>query len=132
MLLPMSLYAVDVTITLQGLRNDQGNVIVGVYPNAESFNNPRKAPYFNNKVRINQGKATVTFDLPEGNYAASMFHDENSNKELDLNWIRIPKEGWGFSRDARPSPTWPDYKKAAFKVETDPVQLTINVKYGIL
>jgi uncharacterized protein (DUF2141 family) len=121
-----------VTITLRGFRSDEGTVVIGVYPNAGSFANPRKAPYYNNKVRITQGKARVTFNLPKGNYAASMFHDENNNKEFDLNWIRIPKEGWGFSMDARPSPTWPDFKDAAFKVETDPVLLTINVNYGIL
>ncbi len=132
MLLPMLLHAADVSFILQGFRSNEGTVIIGIYPNAESFANPRKAQYFNNKVKITQGKARVTFDLPPGNYAASMFHDENSNKEFDLNWVRIPKEGWGFSMDARPSPTWPDFSNAAFMVETDPVQLTINVNYGIL
>ena len=28
------------------------------------------------------------------------FHDENSNEELDTNFIGIPKEGFGFSNDA--------------------------------
>ena len=132
LLLPLTLYAVDVTIQMQGLRNDKGYVIIGVYPDAKTFENPRDAAYYDNKVVIANGKAIATFDLPAGSYAISMFHDENSNEELDLSFIRIPKEGWGFSRDAKPSPTWPDFEDAAFEVEKTPVSLTINVRYGIL
>ena len=33
--------------------------------------------------------------LPEGEYAISLFHDENENKELDTNFIGIPKEAFG-------------------------------------
>lgn len=130
-LLPLPLYAVEVTILMKGLRSDKGTVIVGVYPDEKSFSNPKEAPYYNNKISIEDGKAEVTFDLPSGSYAVSMFHDENGNKKLDLNLARIPKEGWGFSRDARPSPRLPDFEDAAFEVAQEPVRLTINVRYGL-
>lgn len=52
-------------------------------------------------VEIVEGKCVVTFeDLDEGSYAIRYFHDENSNQELDTNFLGIPKEGIGFSNDA--------------------------------
>ena len=39
-------------------------------------------------------------NLKEGIYAIRYFHDENSNKKLDTNFLGIPKEGIGFSNDA--------------------------------
>lgn len=37
-------------------------------------------------------------DLPPGNYAAALIHDENSNAKLDT-LLGIPREGFGFSRN---------------------------------
>ena len=39
-------------------------------------------------------------DLPPGTYALKFFHDSNSNGKLDMNWMGIPKEGFGFSNNA--------------------------------
>ncbi len=36
-------------------------------------------------------------------YAIAAIHDENMNGELDVNWMRIPTEGYGFSNDAKAS-----------------------------
>ena len=40
----------------------------------------------------------VLQDLPAGEYAIAIFHDENGNEELDTNWLGIPREPLGFSR----------------------------------
>lgn len=50
---------------------------------------------------IKDNRCIVTFnELKDGSYAIRYFHDENSDKELDTNFIGIPKEGIGFSNDA--------------------------------
>jgi len=36
-----------------------------------------------------------------GQYAIKVFHDENANGELDINFLGIPKESYGFSNHAR-------------------------------
>ncbi|MCP4753241.1 MAG: DUF2141 domain-containing protein [Proteobacteria bacterium] len=131
LVVPLVSSAVEVTVFIEGLRSAAGHVIIGVYTDAESFANPRNPAYYNNKVDIVDGKAVVVFDLPVGVYAISMFHDANDNKDLDLSWLNIPKEGWGFSRDARPAPTWPNFRDACFEVQASPLRMAINVKHGI-
>ncbi len=43
---------------------------------------------------IKDNKCIISFeDIKDGTYAIRYFHDENSNKELDMNFLGIPKEG---------------------------------------
>jgi uncharacterized protein (DUF2141 family) len=50
---------------------------------------------------IKDNKCIVSFDnLKSGTYAIRYFHDEDSNNELETNFLGIPKEGIGFSNDA--------------------------------
>ena len=37
-------------------------------------------------------------NLPEGEYAIAIYHDENGDKKCNTNMIGIPKEGYGFTR----------------------------------
>ena len=53
------------------------------------------------KGKIVDKKSTILIEgLKDGKYAIRYFHDENSNDELDMNFLGIPKEGYGFSNDA--------------------------------
>jgi len=38
-------------------------------------------------------------NLPAGEYAVVVLHDENLNKQLDRNWLGKPKEQWGMSNN---------------------------------
>jgi uncharacterized protein (DUF2141 family) len=47
-------------------------------------------------------KTVYTFrNVPDGIYAASFFYDENGNGKLDVNFLGIPKEQYGFSNNAK-------------------------------
>ena len=49
------------------------------------------------------GDAVCVFDgLAAGTYAVAAYHDENGNGRLDTNFIGIPQEGVGVSRNASP------------------------------
>lgn len=58
------------------------------------------------------GMTVVTVSgLPAGRYAVQAFLDENGNGKLDRALFGVPKEGVGFSNDARikfAPPTWSD------------------------
>jgi uncharacterized protein (DUF2141 family) len=57
----------------------------------------------------------VVEDLPYGTYAASAFHDEDDDGDLDTNFVGAPKEPYGFSNDARARFSRPDFEEAAFR-----------------
>ena len=58
-------------------------------------------------------------DIPQGKYAFKYFHDENMNKELDTNKLGIPKEGFGFSNNARGLFGPPSFIDTIFEVSED-------------
>jgi uncharacterized protein (DUF2141 family) len=53
-------------------------------------------------VPARAGTTTITIpSVPAGQYAVQAFHDENANGEVDRAMFGIPREGVGFSRNAR-------------------------------
>jgi uncharacterized protein (DUF2141 family) len=54
--------------------------------------------------------------VPKGTWAVLAYQDENGNGELDRNLIGIPKENYGFSRDAAGRFGPPSFDEAAIQV----------------
>jgi len=65
-------------------------------------------------------------DLPKGEYALVVYHDENGNGRLDKNFIGIPNEPLGFSNRYWPKGP-PTFTKAAFKLDREETK-AIDVK----
>ncbi len=102
--------AVEVQIVVEGVDSDKGLVLVQLC-RAEEFKKFVCAHQAKKPAR----KGEVEFSFPnveEGQWAATAFHDENSNYKLDTNFIGIPKEGTGFSRNAKGSYGPPKFEQA--------------------
>jgi outer membrane protein len=65
-------------------------------------------------------------DLPSGEYALVVYQDENSNGQLDKNFIGIPREPLGFSNSYWPQGP-PAFTRAAFRLEEGETK-TIDIK----
>ena len=118
------------TVTILDFRNDQGQVSVALYNKEEAFpKSPDKAVKIV-MAPIRDKKSIVVFDsLPPGEYAISVFHDENKNGKMDSNFFGIPKEGVGASNDARGHLGPPHYKDAKFNFNGSAQSVTINLVY---
>jgi uncharacterized protein (DUF2141 family) len=57
--------------------------------------------------------------VPKGSWAVLVYQDENDNGELDRNFIGIPKENYGFSRDAASKFGPPGFEEAAIEVKDE-------------
>jgi len=68
-------------------------------------------------------------DLPFGEYAVSLMHDENRNGKIDTNFLGIPKEGYGASNDAKAVLGPPKYADARFLLDKPDMTMEIKVKY---
>jgi uncharacterized protein (DUF2141 family) len=76
------------------------------------------------------GVTTVTFPaIPAGDYAAQAFHDENANGKMDRIMGVVPKEGFGFSRDAKVRFAPPKWDEAVFTHEAKPQVLQFSLRY---
>lgn len=108
----MATAQVAIKVNIVGLKNNKGQVLIGLYNSEKQF---LKKAYKGTVAVIKNGKATATFEnLPAGEYAVSVFHDENSNGKLDTNFMGIPKEAYMASNDAKGFMGPPKYKDAKF------------------
>ncbi len=128
--LPAMAFSADVTFVIKNLRNNKGTVLVSIYDDASQWNDDGKwiAECKNEKpIANNQTRAVCS--LKPGTYAAAPFHDENNNGEFDTNFLGIPKEGYGFSNDAKGGSGWPLYNDATFTVGSEDMELVIHMAY---
>lgn len=64
-----------------------------------------------------------------GRYALALLHDENGNGKADRALLMIPKEGFGFSRDAPVRMGPPPFGAAAFEVRNGAVKQAVQMRY---
>jgi len=76
--------------------------------------------YMGNSTQAIRGETAVTINnIPNGEYALAVFHDKNGNKELDTNWLGIPKEDVGFSNAKMKTFGPPSFKECAIRLDSD-------------
>ena len=67
------------------------------------------------KIKVDKNTALINInDLPKGEYAITMYHDENSDNECNRNFMGIPKEAYGFSNNIKPKFGPPKFKDCKF------------------
>lgn len=114
-------------VQVKGLRNSAGVVQFALYDKTGTFPDEHYSKYYRLvTAEINNGSSEVSFrDVPAGNYAVNILHDENKNGKIDKGFI-LPREGIGFSNyDAIGVTKRPSFTKASFNLKAD---TTIQVK----
>lgn len=85
--------AAPLTVTVTGIEARGGTFYVGVQTEAQFMKDDGV------DGEIIEGPAagdrTFTFDLPEGTYSVSVWHDFNANGTFDLAEDGRPADGWG-------------------------------------
>ena len=77
-------------------------------------------------IELKGKECEVTFEnVSNGTYAIRYYHDENKNGKMDTGTFGIPKEGYGFSNNARGFMGPPDFEDMLFDVEGD-VSMTLK------
>ena len=130
--MPTTLNSVDkgsFKITISGIRNSKGKISVGIYNKKENF--PKEnAVYKNIEGKISDGKCTLLVDnLPIGFYSIVLLHDENENKVMDYNWIGIPQEGFGFSRNPNVKFRAPTFDETKIELNKTMEEVNVMMKY---
>ena len=120
----------DVVVTAVDLRSAKGTVLACLTASESDFPDCGDDRLAQRRVVRANSRVTIVFhDVPPGEYAISLLHDENGNGKADKT-LFLPKEGFGFSRDAKASFGPPRFSSAAFKVaEGTPVYHTIRMRY---
>ena len=114
---------VTVTVTLENVLNDQGEILAALHTSASFMKGPGLANF---KTEAKKGTLTFTFEnVDPGTYAISVLHDLNSNQRMDFQPGGMPKEPYAMSGNEM-SMGPPSFESAAFQVGEDPVHLRIR------
>jgi uncharacterized protein (DUF2141 family) len=118
-----------ITVRIEGLRNDLGTVFVSLHDKKESFKD-NKNPVASGQARPGNRSCVVVFEnVVPGRYALTFIHDEIDNKKIDKSFIGIPKEGFGFSRDAMGRFGPPSFDDADLAIPAGSSQVVMHAKY---
>jgi len=119
----------SIEVKINGIENNDGVVMIGLYNSDSDFPDFDKG-FTGAAPAADKNGVTHTFkDILPGTYALAVWHDEDEDKELDKNFLGIPKENYGFSNNASGTFGPPDFKDAAFEVKNgETTKLEISLK----
>ena len=119
----------SILVEIGGLRSNHGQIMACMTANPKTFPDCQKDPAARHLTVPALNGETVQFkDVPQGRYAIALFHDENGNGRMDK-MMMLPKEGFGFSRDAPLVFGPPRFGAASFQVGAAQLRTAIKVRY---
>ncbi len=111
---PDTINAGDIEVLITGLKSDEGTVRIGLYDDELNYKEGLRS-FRHQVIPIESGIAKCTFEsIPYGEYAITLYHDENENVLLDKRITGIPKESYGFSNNIKPKLGMPEFEKTKF------------------
>src|SRR3712207_6420661 len=114
-----------VSVQISNFDSDKGICRACLFNSAASFNGEGGTPFRCAYVPVKSKSSQILFDnVPAGSYAIFVFHDRNGNNKMDKNFLGIPKEGYGASKNKLPFAAAPTFEDNRFNVTNNaPVRL---------
>ena len=120
-----------IVVEAEGFRNARGDALYALFRTGAGF--PKEPLEAERRLvgTIAKDHSRVVFeDVEPGEFAISVLHDENQDRELKTGVLGIPREGIGFSRDARGRMGPPKFKDAKLTLAGgDSVTVRIHITY---
>jgi uncharacterized protein (DUF2141 family) len=115
------------TLKVEGVKNDKGNIRAALYADAKTFRKEAEAVAVVQQA-ASPGEVILRWnDLKPGRYAVVVYHDEDANGELNRRFGMFPTEGYGLSNNPKVSGP-PPFEPSAFEVSS-PTEITIELHY---
>jgi len=117
---------VDINVQINNIKSNNGFILLGLH-DQETFM-ARGVPALKRiKEEIKNGEIKVVFkNIPEGQYAIMVVHDENANNRMDFELNGMPKENYGTSNNEM-SFGPPIFEDAKFKVSNENLDIEIRL-----
>jgi uncharacterized protein (DUF2141 family) len=120
------------TIRVTGVRNNKGRIVLALFQGEAGFPGDASKAVRSQQAEIEARTQSAQFVLPGvpyGQYAVSVFHDENMNGKLDKNFVGAPKEGYGASNNPRKRMGPPPFEEAKFSLNQPAQSIEIKLMY---
>ncbi len=125
---PSTANALTLSVRIEKVKPVTGVLYISLFNSAEGYPGEYKKAFRTANREVSESVEVFRFDdLPAGEFAVSILHDENRNGKMDFMLIGAPAEGYGASNDAHSwfgPPRWDD---ARFYLDAD-LSLTIHLR----
>jgi uncharacterized protein (DUF2141 family) len=119
-----------IIVEVKGFENNNGKARLLLFSSNEKkyFPKDKDKALRKNVVPIESNQVVFVYEnLPYGDYAISVHHDEDENGKVNTNFLKIPKEGLGASNDAKGFMGPPSFDKAKVSLNKEEISITINL-----
>lgn len=119
-----------IKIEVNGFTSDEGTARILIFSTKEKDFFPSNSIkcFIKKIVNIKNKKVIYEFiDIPYGDYAIAIHHDINGDGKVNTNWVGIPNEGLGCSKDAKGFFGPPSFDKAKVNLNSKEIELKINM-----
>jgi uncharacterized protein (DUF2141 family) len=114
------------------LRNQLGSLCVSLFSSPEGFPSSGERALYSGCYKIeelNENPEIVINNLNTGSYAIALFHDENSDGQLNTGVFGIPMEGFGFSNNPKIKFSAPKYAECQIQLSDAQSTQSIELRY---
>lgn len=118
--------AAPLSVTLDGIEARGGTLFVSVQTEAQFT---KEEGIAGEAVEAPEaGSRTFAFDVPEGAYAVSVWHDDDGDGEFTMGPSFMPLDGWAMSGPPLQGP--PSFEDVAVEVGEDGAEASMSMTYG--
>ncbi len=118
-----------VVIDVLGFRNQKGEARVLLFAGSKGFPKERERALRRAVVPVQGASVQVVFtDLPPGDYAVSVIHDEDRDGRVRTNFLGMPVEGIGTSRNPKTFGP-PGFDDARVRLGAGELRLEVRLRY---
>ncbi len=86
----------EIVVRVKGVSSNKGYINIAIFDNQKHFLKYEKA-YKTAYLKSQKQLVYIFKNIPQGEYAITVYHDINANKKLDRNFIGFPAEDYGFA-----------------------------------
>lgn len=107
-----------IEVSVSNFKTDNGVCRLCLFNSAENYEAKKQVALQCLSLNIKNRKTTGVFErVPAGRYAIFGFHDANNNNVMDRNFIGVPTEGYGASKNKLPFAAAPTYEDNQFDID---------------
>lgn len=121
------------TVVVKGIHHQKGQICMRVYSSEQGFPFSDDSEVQSGCVKITGSSITKKFpSLKPGTYAVAVVDDQNGDYKLNTNFLGIPQEGFGVSKNPIISAQTgaPKFQQASFSLKQD-TTINIFMKYSL-
>jgi len=122
----------NLTVHVSGVKNNNGSVRIALFNSDNSYTNDKftgESAFKKEILPIKNNTADYTFmNLPYGDYAIKLFHDEDNSGKFETGMFGIPKVQYGFSNNAHGKFGPAGYDKARFHLGSAEQKMDIEMQ----